>query len=70
MRQFWLRLWRLIAPAHKQIVYLLVLTMFLEGSKFIGPYLLKRIIDLITDFKVEHIENIIILASLGIKPYH
>ena len=61
MRQFWLRLWRLIAPAHKQIIYLLVLTMVLEGSKFIGPYLLKRIIDLITDFKVEHIENIIIL---------
>ena len=62
MRQFWLRLWRLIAPAHKQIVYLFVLIMFFEGAKFIGPYLLKRIIDLITDFKVEHIKSIVILV--------
>ena len=62
MRQFWLRLWRLIAPVHKQIIYLFVLIMFFEGSKFVGPYLLKKIIDLITDFKVEYIKNIITLV--------
>ncbi|MDD5295015.1 MAG: ABC transporter ATP-binding protein, partial [Patescibacteria group bacterium] len=64
MRQFWLRLWRLITPTHKQIAYLLVLIMAFEGAKFIGPYLLKRIIDLITDFKVEYIKDIIILIIL------
>ncbi|MDD5031861.1 MAG: ABC transporter ATP-binding protein [Patescibacteria group bacterium] len=61
MRQFWLRLWRLIAPSHKQIVHLLVLIMAFEGSKFISPYLLKRIIDLITGFRVEYVRDIIIL---------
>lgn len=61
MRQFWLRLWRLIGESHKQIINLFVLILVFEGAKFIGPYLLKRIIDLVTDFKPEHIKSIIIL---------
>ena len=64
MRQFWLRLWQLIAPSHKQIIYLLVLIMAFEGSKFIGPYLLKRIIDLITNFKPEYVKDIMIFIIL------
>lgn len=64
MRQFWLRLWQLIAASHKQIINLFVLVIFFELSKFIGPYLLKRIIDLIADFKPEHIKNILIFIGL------
>ena len=60
MRQFWSRLWKLIAPTHKQIINLFVLIMFFEISKFAGPYLLKRIIDLITNFTPEHIKDILI----------
>lgn len=61
MRQFWLRLWRLIAPSHKQIINLFVLILVAEGSQFIGPYLLKKIIDLVTVFKIEYIKDILIL---------
>lgn len=64
MRQFWSRLWRLIAPSHKQIIYLLVLAMIYEIFKFVGPYLLKRIIDLIVNFKPEHIKDILIFIAL------
>ena len=64
MRQFWLRLWQLITPSHKQIMNLFVLTLISEGGKFIGPYLLKKIIDLMVDFKIEQIKNIIILIGL------
>ncbi len=61
MRKFWIRLWRLISPSHKQIISLFVLILISEGVKFIGPYLLKNIIDLIVNFKIECIKNIIIL---------
>ena len=61
MRQFWLRLWRLITESHRQILNLLALILVFEGAKFIGPYLLKRIIDLATDFKPENIRKILTL---------
>lgn len=64
MRQFWRRLWRLIAPTHKQIIYLFILIAAYEIFKFVGPYLLKKIIDLITDFKPEHIKNILFFIFL------
>ncbi len=64
MRQFWLRLWKLILPSHSQIINLLVFVVIFELSKFIGPYLLKRIIDLIVDFKPEHIKHIFVLIVL------
>jgi ABC-type multidrug transport system fused ATPase/permease subunit len=64
MRQFWLRLWRLISPSHRQIINLFLLIFIFEGAKFIGPYLLKRIIDLITSFSPERMRDIIILIIL------
>jgi len=56
---FWLRLWQLLQPSQKQIKRLSILITVAELSQFIGPYLLKRIIDLITNFRVER------LADLG-----
>ena len=56
---FWLRLWQLLQPSQKQIKRLFILITVAELSQFIGPYLLKRIIDLITNFRVER------LADLG-----
>ncbi len=64
MRQFWLRLWRLIAASHRQIINLFILIIFFELSKFVGPYLLKRIIDLIANFQPEHIKSILIFVGL------
>ena len=64
MRQFWTRLWSLIAPSHKQIIYLFVLIMAYELFRFVGPYLLKRIIDLITNFTPEHIKDILLFVAL------
>jgi len=62
MRQFWLRLWRLISASHRQIFGLFAIILVFEGGKFVGPYLLKRIIDIMTDFKAEDIMSIIILV--------
>ena len=64
MRQFWLRLWRLISASHRQTINLFILILVFEASKFISPYLLKRIIDLIADFKPEHIKKILILVII------
>lgn len=64
MRQFWLRLWKLISASRAQIINLFVFVIIFELSKFIGPYLIKRIIDLISDFKPEHIKNIFVLICL------
>jgi len=64
MRLFWSRLWSLIAPSHKQIIYLFVLIIVYELFRFVGPYLLKRIIDLIAGFKPEHIKDILVFIAL------
>ena len=64
MRKFWQRLWRLIAPSHRHIIYLFILISAYEIFKFVGPYLLKRIIDLIADFRPEHIKDILVFIAL------
>jgi len=64
MRQFWSRLWSLIVPSRRQIIHVLVLVVAYEIFKFVGPYLLKRIIDLITNFKPEYINDILIFIAL------
>ena len=64
LRQFWSRLWSLIVPSRQQIIYVLVLVVAYEIFKFVGPYLLKRIIDLITSFKPEYINDILIFIAL------
>jgi len=64
LRQFWSRLWSLIVPSRQQIIYVLVLVVAYEIFKFVGPYLLKRIIYLITSFKPEYINDILIFIAL------
>ncbi|MEA2089069.1 MAG: ABC transporter ATP-binding protein [Patescibacteria group bacterium] len=62
MKNFWERLWNLLSPMHKQIKILLILTIFLELTQFIAPYILKLIIDLIIVFDSESISKIILLV--------
>lgn len=64
IREFWLRLWKLLTPSQKQIKVLLGLTMVFELSRLINPYILKIIIDRITDFDFEEITPIIFLVIL------
>ena len=59
IRGFWIRLWELLAPAHGLIKKVLFLMLFVEITRLAGPYLLKMIIDLITNFSVEKIPQIV-----------
>jgi len=63
MTNFWHNLWTLIKPSHKKIKRLLVLVVFLELIKLIGPYFLKLIIDAIMEFGVQDIGKIFILVA-------
>jgi len=64
IKGFWLRLWKLLAPSQKQIKILLGLTMVFELSRLISPYILKIIIDRITNFDLKDITPIIFLIIL------
>jgi len=57
--RFWMRLWKLLEPSQKQIKRLLVLTMFIEIISLIGPYILKVVIDRITNFSLEQVATIL-----------
>jgi len=71
MKGFWLRLWRLVAPSHVLIKRVVVLIMFIELVRLAGPYLLKLIIDEITNFSPEKIFEIagLILAMFFINQF-
>ncbi|MFH1522258.1 MAG: ABC transporter ATP-binding protein [Patescibacteria group bacterium] len=64
IRKFWLRLWKMIAPSQKQIKKLLVLILFFESSRLIAPYILKLIIDKLTNFNQEELIIVIYLVIL------
>lgn len=61
---FWKRLWKLIEPSQKAILRLLILVMLMETVRLAGPYFLKVIIDLATNFQVEDIGKIAMLIVL------
>jgi ABC-type multidrug transport system fused ATPase/permease subunit len=61
--RFWRRIWRLLEPSQKQIKHLLVLIMAMEIVRLTGPYMLKLVIDKITNFDVAQLENILILVG-------
>jgi ABC-type multidrug transport system fused ATPase/permease subunit len=63
VKDFWYRLWKLLAPSHKQIKILFGFVMVFELSRLIAPYILKIIIDMITDFHQENIGKIILLIG-------
>lgn len=64
IRGFWVRLWELLAPAHSLIKKVLFLMLFVELTRLVGPYVLKLIIDLITNFSPEKIPQIVGLVFL------
>lgn len=57
---FWSHFWLLLKPSRAQIMRLLVLVVFLELMRLVGPYILKLIIDLITHFPTVDIEKIFV----------
>lgn len=61
---FWLRLWDLLTPLHSKIKVLVVFITVLELIRLVGPYILKLIIDLITDFREENLIKIFFLIAL------
>jgi ABC-type multidrug transport system fused ATPase/permease subunit len=61
LKGFWARLWSLLLPLRKNIKKLFLLTVIFEMSRFIGPYILKHIIDLIVSFDPERIFDIVLL---------
>lgn len=63
-KDFWKRLWHLIKPSQKQLKRLSFFLLVLELASLIGPYLLKYIIDIVTDFQRSDI-GLIILLVLG-----
>ncbi len=61
-KEFWKGLWSLLSFVRKQIFLLLSITIFLEIINLIGPYILKIIIDIITQFDPKNIQKILGLA--------
>lgn len=61
---FWSKLWNLISPFHRQIRVLLFFVLVSEMAQLVGPFVLKLIIDAITNFNVAEIKNFIFLVIL------
>jgi len=60
---FWKHIWKLLEPSQKQIKHLLTLIMVMEIVHLSGPYMLKIIIDKITNFKAEQLGFILFLVG-------
>jgi ABC-type multidrug transport system fused ATPase/permease subunit len=56
-------LWRLLQPFHKEIWLILGIVVLVEASGFIGPYILKIIIDKITAFSATEISALLWLVG-------
>lgn len=63
-KDFWTKLWRLLSPSHRAIRLLLVLIMLTEAANLVGPYILKFIIDTITNLRMEDLRRILELVFL------
>lgn len=59
---FWVRIFKLLKPSHKQMAFLLLVIVGLEVSRLIGPYILKLIIDMLTNFSAAEIKTLILLV--------
>lgn len=64
IKNFWKKIWQLIAPSQRQIMNLFVLILLLEFIRLIGPYILKIVIDKITNFNVQEMDVILFLIVL------
>ena len=63
-RGFWVRLWELLAPSHRQMIWTVVLIFFLELVNLIGPYILKIIIDNLSQFGLEKIKEVALFVAI------
>ncbi len=59
LRRFIHQLWFLLKPSHRKIWWLIFWVILVEIFSLIGPYILKIIIDLIIDFKIENFQIIL-----------
>lgn len=62
--RFWRHIWKLLEPSQKQIKRLLVLVMAMEIIRLTGPFMLKLVIDRVTNFDVAELTNILILVGV------
>ncbi len=60
---FWKSIWILLRPSQKQIKKLLVLIVAMELVRLAGPYILKLVIDRLTNFDVTQLGNILLLIG-------
>jgi len=63
MFKFWKKLWNLIDLSQKRIKVLFVFLIIAEIVHLIGPYLLKLIIDTLTNFSVDKIDWLLVLIA-------
>ena len=56
---FWIQLWQLLRPSHGLIKVALGLIVVMELSNFVAPFVLKVIIDKITNFDTRQIPSIL-----------
>lgn len=66
MKSFWVKIWKLLEPSRKQIISLLVLISVLEAIRLIGPYILKVVIDRITEFNLTQEELLRLIMLIGL----
>lgn len=59
IKGFWVRLWELLGPAHGTIKLVFSWMILVELTRLVGPYILKLIIDSITNFSVDKISQIV-----------
>jgi len=60
---FWQKLWDLLELSQTRIKIIFLITALLELTRLIGPYLLKVIIDTLTDFSVDKLPVLLWLAT-------
>jgi ATP-binding cassette, subfamily B, bacterial len=62
-KEFWPDLWRLLGPFQRHILVLLALTAVFELARMISPYLLKEIIDRLTDLEAGDLRVVLYLLA-------
>lgn len=63
-KEFWKQLWKIISPSHGQIKTLLILIVAFRLMQLATPYILKLIIDILSNFNSEKILTLLLLIAL------
>lgn len=64
MKEFWPRLWQMLEPLHLSIKAVLVWILFVEIAKLGGPYILKIVIDTLTQPEKFDLKYVVFLAVI------